>query len=94
MAGLACAQCRVFLVLKRSGVYVEEGMPLSNDRDGPWGPYKLWAADLSECPRCGFQLIHGFGGRALSEHFMPDYAERKETFPPMVRIDACSGHKP
>lgn len=94
MSGLACVKCRVFLVPKRNGVRVEEGKPLTNDSRGPWGPYKLWAADLSECPACGFQLVHGFGGGPLAEHFQADYEKVVERQSPIVRIDACVGHKP
>lgn len=92
--GLACVKCRVFLIPKKSGVAVEEGMPLSNKPNGPWGPYKLWYADLAECPICGFQLITGFGNRPLAEHFQANYAEKVAAFSPMVRIDACIGYKP
>ena len=92
--GLACVKCRVFMVPKKTGVTVEEGMPLTNQRDGPWGPYKLWMADLAECPRCGFELLLGFGRQPLGEHYHADYQEKQKAFQPMVRIDACTGYKP
>ena len=91
MRGLACVKCKVFMICKKTGVWVEEGMPKSGD---VWGPYKLWQADLAECPNCGFELITGFGANPVREHFMPDYAEVAERVKPMVRIDACAGYKP
>lgn len=92
--GLACVRCRVFLVPKRSGVVVEEGKPLTNDITGPWGPYKLWRADLAECPKCKFQLITGFAQRPIAEHFEKGYLELLVKYKPIVRIDACTGFKP
>lgn len=99
MSGLACLKCRVLLVPVRNGVNVEEGRPLregAKEGGDPahWGPYKLWKADYSKCPKCGFQLIHGFGRHPIAEHFMLNYEDQKLKFPPIVRIDACSGHKP
>lgn len=94
MSGLACVKCRVFLVPKITGVFVEEGMPLTNDRTGPWGPYKLWRADLAECPSCGFQLVTGFAREPIREHFHSDYGTIAERAHPLVRIDACAGYKP
>lgn len=94
MSGLACIKCRVFLVPKRNGIVVEEGRPLTNDKDGPWGPYKLWSADLAECPVCGFQLAVGFPRTPLAEHFQQDYELTRARRKPLVRIDSCTGYKP
>lgn len=95
MSGLACVKCRVFLVPKKCGVTVEEGMPLTNDKDEPWGPYKLWMADLAACPKCGFEVIAGFANSPIAEHFHADYAAKRAAFGPvLVRIDACVGYKP
>jgi len=94
MSGLACLKCKVFLTPKKSGTYVEEGMPLTRELDGPWGPYKLWSCDLAECPKCGVEIITGFGYKPLAEHFHPDYADKAKRYQPICRIDACSGYKP
>ena len=45
--GLVCVGCQRFLKIKKNDVSVEEGMP---DGVGGWQPYKLWSADLYECP--------------------------------------------
>ena len=94
MSGLACIKCAVFLIPKRNEICIEEGRPLTNDNDGQWGSYKLWMADLAECPKCGYQVATGFARRAIAEHYMPHYEEVKKKFPPIVRIDSCSGYKP
>ena len=93
MPALACLQCRCFFRPKRNGVIVEEGMP-QGDSDGPWVPYKLWVADLYECPNCGVQVIGGFGWHPIAEHFQENYNAMREANPPMVRIDDCGGMKP
>lgn len=89
--GLVCVKCKKFLRVKKVGVVLEEGMPIS---DTEWGPYKMWIADLHECPTCGFELIAGFAQHALGEHFHPDYDEKVRRFQPMLRIDDCGGAKP
>jgi hypothetical protein len=38
-------------------------------------PYKVWKADLLECPDCGHQLITGYGNNPVSEHYQPDFAD-------------------
>lgn len=53
---------------KKTGVYVEE-----HTDDG--GPYKIWHADLWECPICGIELILGFGTKPIAHHFDSHYAK-------------------
>jgi hypothetical protein len=36
-------------------------------------PYKVWQADLLECPDCGFQIITGFGQQPLAVKHHPDF---------------------
>lgn len=91
MAGLVCLRCRKFLRVKTNGVALEEGMPHGDDT---WGPYKLWQADLYECPSCGFQLVAGFGLKPIAEHYRPGYADTAVKFAPLCRIDDCGGARP
>ena len=83
---MVCVACRTFLHPKKTGVAVEEGMPKG---DGTWGPYKLWQADLYECRACGTEVIAGFGGRHIAEHYQKNYAEVLERFNPLLRVDDC-----
>lgn len=99
MSGLACVTCRKFFRVKKGGVYFEEGMPLGPvQADGSperWGPYKLWAADLLECPDCGTQAVMtGPMQRPISEHYMPDYEKVRAVLAPFTRIDDCGGKRP
>lgn len=71
----ACLKCQCFYRPLKNGVYVIEGAPYvlpgesairppeeirGRRRPGAWKPYKLWCADLWECPDCGHQLVAGW----------------------------------
>jgi hypothetical protein len=92
MRGLACVPCGKFFRIKKNGFVVEEGMPLSGGV--AWGPYKLWEADLWECPNCGAQVAAGFAQRPLAEHYEPDYADQIAKHPPKLRVNDCGGAQP
>jgi len=66
-----CAECNRFMKPLAIGVVVEEKM-----NDGQ--PYKLWLADILECPVCEKGVIVGFGQYPLAEHFDPHYERRKK----------------
>jgi hypothetical protein len=68
--------CGRFMVVKRNSVTVEERL---EDQ----GPYKLWDADLYECPECGVEIITGFGQGPLAEHFQPTYARQRDLLRPI-----------
>lgn len=88
-----CVKCRKFYRLHKMGVAVEEGMlgvsriP-SSDSSG-WSPYKLWMANLFKCPKCGHEVIHGFGLSPMSEHYQPDYLEIRGRIPPYIFVPDC-----
>jgi hypothetical protein len=88
--GLACAKCFKFMRVKKIGIGVEEGMP----EFGGWRPYKLWMADLCECPDCGAQMIAGFGSGPIAEHWQAEYERLAKVFSPIGRIDDCGGKRP
>jgi hypothetical protein len=67
--GRCCVECQTYYAAKKNGVYVLETM-----EDGTT-PYKIWMADLFECPDCGKQLVSGFGLHAISEHYMPKFSD-------------------
>ena len=58
-----CAKCKVEYFVKKQGVYVVSMF------SSPPLPYKIYHADLWECPGCGHQIIGGFGDGALAEHY-------------------------
>jgi hypothetical protein len=94
MAGLVCVACKKFFRVKKQGISIEEGMPLGGEAAGMWGSYKLWSADLFECPGCHVQIVAGFGQRPIAEHFQTDYDVKLGRYQPIGRVDDCGGAKP
>lgn len=63
--------CGVFMRVKQNGVIVEELL-----EDG--SPYKLWSADLYECPNCAANIITGFANNPLAFNWQKEYAQLKQ----------------
>jgi hypothetical protein len=70
--------CGCFMRVKKNSVTVEELMT-----DG--SPYKLWDADLFECPACGATVITGFGQKPMAEHWQPMYARSRARLAPIYQ---------
>ena len=68
--------CGLFLRIKKNGVTVEQ-------LDGYGEPYKLWDADLYECPECNLEIISGFGSAPLAEQWQPSYVAQRERLAPI-----------
>lgn len=66
---------------KKNGVYVIEM--------ADFGPYKVWMADLWECPRCAYQVIAGFPPVTLAEHYEDSFAKHLETAKASDHIYYC-----
>ena len=62
-----CIKCNVAYLNFKNGIIVEE---LSN-----LTAYKLWSADIKECPRCHHQIVSGFAKEAFSDHYEKDYQD-------------------
>jgi hypothetical protein len=60
MPKIVCTQCQCEFRPKKNGVWLTEM--------AEFGPYRVWAADLWECPGCGTQVISGFANEP-TEHF-------------------------
>lgn len=79
-----CVPCGLFYRPEKNGYIVEEGMPHGiRDEHGkftePWSSYKLWVGDKWKCHGCGNEIVVGFAGNPISEHYMGDYeALRKQ----------------
>ena len=63
-----CAACQVDMRPEKNGVGVLDM--------ADWGPCNLWDADLWECPKCGHQIVSGFGDNPISAHYMKEEFER------------------
>lgn len=68
--------CGRFMTVKKNAVTVEEQL-----EDGD--PYKLWDADLYECPQCGWQVITGFAQLPLAEHYQDTYEAQRRRLAPV-----------
>ena len=66
MPKAVCRLCEVELRPETNGVYVVDLM----DRNTQ--PYRLTAADLWKCPRCGYEVVLGFAGEAFMYHHEGD----------------------
>ena len=90
-----CVPCRRFYRPKKNGISFVESMPKvngalpGNAAPNQWRPYKLWMADLWECPDCGGEILVGNGNQPISEHYEPDFAEQVRTAQPLVTINDC-----
>lgn len=62
-----CVNCKTGYVPLKNDVIVLETM------DNKMIPYKLWSADLVQCPKCKHRLITGFGRDAFAEHYQTDF---------------------
>lgn len=60
-----CTFCGRQLRPKQNGVY---GIEMAE-----FGPYKIWYADLWECPECTQEILAGFGLKCLAEHYEDDF---------------------
>ncbi len=38
-------------------------------------PYELWAADKWKCPKCGIEVVGGFGNGPVSAHYEADFSK-------------------
>ncbi len=45
-----------------------------------WGPYALYDADLWRCPKCGMEVVGGFGCGPISAHFEPDFLTQIDSY--------------
>ena len=66
-----CAACQVEMYPERNGVGILDM--------ADYGPVDLWNADLWECPKCGHQIVSGFGANPISSHY------KKDEFPRLIK---------
>ena len=53
-------------------------------------PYKLYLADLWECPKCHHQIIYGRGIEPIAEHYQENFKEQVNRFKkPGERLFEC-----
>ena len=62
-----CVTCQLEYQVEKQGIYVIEV--------ASFGAYKIWHADLHQCPKCGHRIIAGFADCAISEHYKDGFGE-------------------
>ena len=62
-----CVKCKIEYRPEKNGVVVEYM--------ASFGSYQLFFADLHKCPKCGDEIIAGFGQSSFAEHYQSDYKE-------------------
>ncbi len=72
---MVCMTCKKLYRPKKNGIYIEEMMPIGNEPDQTWLPYKLWVGDLLECPQCGHQVVAGIPFLPVAEHYEESYKD-------------------
>ena len=65
-----CVKCKIEFIPKQNGVTVADYF-LKNTKI-----YKLWKADLYKCPKCGVEIVVGFGQNAYAEHYKDDCEDK------------------
>lgn len=66
--GYTCVPCQTCIRPRKNDITV-----LVEDAQGR--PWRIWSADLWECPSCGVQTILGFGENHYAESYEDDFAE-------------------
>ena len=69
MPKMVCVNCQTELQIEKTGVFVIE-MFLD-----PPVPYKIWNADLWQCPGCHTEIVSGFASHQLVEHYEDDFED-------------------
>ena len=65
-----CTKCCCELHPETNGVGVLD----TNDN----GAYELWVADLWKCPKCGLEVVGGFGYDPVSARYTPGFKKSIE----------------
>jgi len=82
-----CVTCHTGYVPLKNDIVVLETM------DNRMQPYKLWCADLLQCPKCKHRLITGFGKNPFAEHFEPTFHNQFKKARETGRLFTISGQR-
>ncbi len=69
-----CVRCQCELKPEKNGVGLLDMFDAPESK-----PYQLWDADLWKCPKCGIEIITGFGAGPLAIHFQENGETLKKT---------------
>ncbi len=84
MPKMVCVTCHVEFRPEKNGTIVIQM--------ADFGPYKVWDSDTWKCPKCGIEVVAGFGKLPIREdHYAPDFPEWLERFKSKAeRIEYCN----
>lgn len=73
-----CIKCNCELHPEKNGVGVLDMVEQSREhgKDATfisYKPYALYDADLWKCPKCGLEVVGGFGSGAISRHYSKNF---------------------
>ena len=66
MPKIVCVECEIELKPEENGILLIEF--------ASFGAYKAWYADLWKCPKCGTEIVSGFGNSPIMEHFQDGFS--------------------
>lgn len=70
-----CVKCETEMWAHVNGTLVIDVIGALISEENPPGYYKLWEADTYKCPKCGMEIVIGFGQRCLLEHCEEGFSE-------------------
>jgi len=76
-----CVECRVEMRPETNGIGV---LDMAN-----FGPYKIWHADKWKCPKCGYEIVMGFGSMAVAEHYEDSFEGLVDAFRQQAKLVEC-----
>lgn len=82
-----CVGCKTGYVPLKNDIVVLETM------DDAMQPYKLWCADLVECPKCRNRIIIGFGKTHIGEHYERGFKDMIEKYRERGILFTISGQR-
>lgn len=88
-----CVKDQRFYFPRKNGVPIIEGKPQHGAKPGTaepdkWTPYKLWMADVWECPECGHQIVIG-ATEPMAYDYQPQFKTWMEALQPELRVNDC-----
>jgi len=71
-----CPKCNCELHSHENGVGVVDM--------AKFGPYEIWNADLWKCPKCGIEVVGGFGKGPITRHFEDNFERIKSGYKHLI----------
>jgi len=82
-----CVKCEVEFRPKENDVRVVKWF------SSPPRPCAIWCADLWTCPKCGIEIVVGFGRDSIAEHYQEDFEESLQNAEDNYTVINCYKYK-